>query len=681
MKIPAHYINTVKVYSIKRIYLSLIFMLLSSTIQIKAEVFDIFKEPCLFVYLTNGGVDAYPLNTIEGKYYTDGDSTYIKLLSGNVVRYHTDEYLYIDTEIPILPYMTSYKFNNKYNPNLNKDVGARITDGNINVRLNAIGKSLTASFQLSDEDAIAYIGNDLQTSKESRNRFDRTIRYTITYPNYNVVSGTEKKPFGRIYNVETEWLTDNSKVARMDINIENGHSVVSKNYYLNADVSITGYGVYDDFRQAVQIKGRGNNSWNYKKKSYRLKFAQKEKPFGLTKGKSWVLLANPQDGSLMVNAVAMKIGQLCEAKYTNHIIPVELYINGEYQGSYIFTEHVGLSNNSVDVDEEIGYMLELDSYYDEDFKFRSVYSDLPVNIKEPDLLENEKSTVSSSLLESMLNDNCLNTIPSQKFPNSSPIGTIISNYNAKNEKFNVIKEQFNRLDSVVCCNGDLSKVLDLDAAARYFLVIDLTLNREILHPKSTFLWKADISSKDSKFIFGPIWDFDYAFGYSDKTYFINASRNTFPLNDNFPGGRFFKALRKNREFQRHYYKVWCEFVEKDCIKEVMEYMQDYYEFVKDSYSNNAEKWGDNTDYGNHIPVMQEWIKGRHDYIVKNLTEYDITDLINNPQEKIGDDRENYTFRQDTDIIYTVYGERVTNTENLRQGIYIINGKKVFIKKY
>ena len=142
-------------------------MLLSSTIQIKAEVFDIFKEPCLFVYLTDGGVDAYPLNTIEGKYYTDGDSTYIKLLSGNVVRYHTDEYLYIDTEIPILPYMTSYKFNNKYNPNLNKDVGATITDGNINVRLNAIGKSLTASFQLSDDDAIAYIGNDLQTSKES----------------------------------------------------------------------------------------------------------------------------------------------------------------------------------------------------------------------------------------------------------------------------------------------------------------------------------------------------------------------------------------------------------------------------------------------------------------------------------------------------------------------------------
>ena len=73
----------------------------------------------------------------------------------------------------------------------------------------------------------------------------------------------------------------------------------------------------------------------------------------------------------MANAIAMKVGQLIDVPYTNHIIPVELYINGEYKGSYMFTEHIGLSNNSVDEDEDLGYILELDSYYDEDFKFRS----------------------------------------------------------------------------------------------------------------------------------------------------------------------------------------------------------------------------------------------------------------------------------------------------------------------
>ena len=470
--------------------------------------------------------------------------------------------------------------------------------------------------------------------------------------------------------VKAQWPVE-GRVPRIDIDIEEGHTIVSRNYYLNADFRITGYGIYNDFTHTVQIKGRGNNSWNYKKKSYRLKFPEKVKLFGLKKGKSWVLLANPQHGSLMVNAIAMKVGQLANAPYTNHTIPVELYINGEYRGSYIFTEKVGFSNNSVDIDEELAYMLELDSYYDEDFRFRSAHSGLPVNIKDPDLLEFENGTVSSSLLQSFLNENCRNSIPAQNLPNSSLTALVISNYNAKNVIFNVIKGQFNRLDSIVCNNGDLSKVLDLDAAARYVLVNELVFNREILTPKSTFLWKADITSTDSKFILGPIWDFDYAFGYVENEYFADVTEKKCIVGGIYPGCKFFTALTGNKEFQRHYYKVWCEFVENNCIEEVMEYIADYYSLVKESYIHNAQKWGDNTDYAALVPHMQQWIKRRYDHIVSNLTVYDISDLICNETDSCNSNPKG---------IYTVYGERITDSDNLQQGLYIINGKKVFIKR-
>ena len=469
--------------------------------------------------------------------------------------------------------------------------------------------------------------------------------------------------------------TGESKVPRIDIDIENGNTVVSRNYYLNAGFKVTGNGTYNNFAGTVQIKGRGNNSWNYAKKSYRLKFAEKTKLFGLKKGKSWVLLANPQHGSLMANAIAMKIGQLANVAYTNHIIPIELYINGEYQGSYIFTEKVGLSNNSVDIDEELAYMLELDSYYDEVFRFRSAHSDLPVNIKEPDLQEFETGKVSSSLLESFLHDNCKNSIPAQSLPGTSLTSIVISNFNARNEMFNVIKEQFNMLDSIVCNNGNLGEVLDLDAAARFLLVYDLAFNREILHPKSTFLWKADITRNESKFILGPTWDFDYAFGYVNKEYFLNTPRGSLVIDNGLPGGRFFHALTNNREFQRHYYKVWREFVENDCITEIMQYIADYYEFAKESFSNNALKWGDNTDYAGLVPQMQQWIKNRHDNIVGNLTAYDISDLM----EKSPVNSNNQEAVNKFPGIYTVFGERITDTDNLQQGVYIINGHKKFIK--
>lgn len=679
MQQTAHTIQVTWAFFSKKC-LSLVFLFSLVATQLSAQAFDVFKEPCLFVTLAGGDIDAYPLTTVNGNYHINGDSIHIRLTSGNTVSYHKDEYTDIGTGIPQLPHMTSYKFNNKYNPNLNQDVTATIIGEGVDLKVNAIGKSLTASFQLSDSRAVAYIGNKLQTSKVSRTRFDKNIEYTITYPGYNVIIGGEKKPFGRIYTINTEWLTDNGKVARIDIDIEKGYTITSRNYYLKAYFRITGHGAYYDFTDSVQIKGRGNNSWNYDKKSYRLKFHQKVKPFGLTKGKSWVLLASPQHGSLMTNAIAMKIGQLINAPYTNHVIPAELYINGKYQGSYIFTENIGLSNNSVDVDEEAAYMLELDSYYDEEFRFRSSYSNLPVNIKDPDLMEDEIDKVGTSLLESMLNDNCHNSIPSQNLPGSSLIGSVISNYKAQDIVFNTIKEQFNRLDSIVYNNGNLSEVLDLDAAARFVFVNDLAFNREILHPKSTFLWKENILSKDSKFILGPVWDFDYAFGYVDKKYFMNVAQNPLIVNGELAGCRFFTALWQNREFQRHYYKVWREFIEKECIKEVLEYVDDYYSFVKESYDNNAKEWGDNTAYGNAIPAIQQWIKKRYDHIVANLTEYDITDLIDDLETNDREKAAEVPGQNHTDIIYTIYGKRVTDNGNLQQGLYIINGKKVFIKR-
>ena len=734
---------------------------------------SIITDGYLYVYLADGGVDAYRAREIDGDCYVEGDYTCVPLKSGDVYYYTTQEFDSISEVAPLLPEFTSYKFNNKFNPNLFVDAVADTIKSEMNFSLNSIGKWLTASFQLSDDKAVVYVDTIKQESKVTRQSFAKPVNYTVTYPGYNAVRSvkvsdevwqhiggtvtevpltatmlstnkpstlsneglgnlldgvsstifhstwgsandatvnvntyidialpfslenfqlyyqcrpqngyaplelqiyasnngsnwtlirtlttedgmptgstssktytsptislggsysylrilqsqgqysknhmalaemriydvepgedvlvseavyeTKKVPYGRDYKVNINWLVDNAvSVPRIDIDIENGLTVTSKDTYLNANFRITGYGVYEDFEDSVQIKGRGNTTWGYPKKPYRLKFESKVKPFGLTKGKSWVLLANYQKGSMMANAVAMKIGQMAGAEYANHIVPVELYVNGSYYGSYMFTEKVGMANNSVDIDEDLGYLLELDTYYDEAYKFGSKYYRLPVNIKEPDLTEYSASAAT-----------------------------------ARKE---LIQADFNRLDGSLYKGYAVDSLLDLDAFARFMLTNDLVCNQELGHPKSTFLFKEDVENRESKIKFGPLWDFDWAFGYesngsygkSDYTSSIFASTMS-----GESGYKFFSALMNNTDVQKYYYKVWTEFLDKNSMAELLDYMDDYYNYAKSSFVNNATLWSDGTGYASINSTMKQWLSNRAAYLYANLAEFDLDEF-------------------------------------------------------
>ena len=731
----------------------------------------------VFVYLTNGNVEGYQLATLDGDYYTANGNVYFPLADGETIYYTKSEYDSVSTVMPVLPTMTSFKFNNKYNPTLNMDVECANITNNMYLSVNAIGKWLTASFQLSDDKAVAYVDTVPQVSKVTRQSFANSVQYKVTYPGYNIVksvkvqdeiwseptvsgettqveltadmlstnkpstssneslanllddnsstifhstwreannatvnvnayiqielpeqledlklyykcrpqrgynpliweiyasnngsswtlvrtldyiadgmprggSGQEytspvislggkysylrivqtsgeysknhlalaelrvykvsnttqesvkiqdavyenrRVPFGNVYNVTVDWLTDRiATVPRIDIDIDGGYYVTSKDYYLNAKFRISGNGVYENFTDSVQIKGRGNSSWSASKKPYRLKFDEKVKPFGLTKGKSWVLLANAQSGSLMANAIAMKIGQMAGAKYPNHIIPVELYMNGTYMGSYMFTEKVGLANNSVDIDEEEGYLVELDTYENSDEPiYRTGVYNLPVKVAEPDLDEYINEYYANDRLQAILNDS-------------------------------------KAMQNAVSSGSGLEEVLDVDATARFFLTNDLVLNQEINHPKSTFYHKNE-SDPNGKIAFGPLWDFDWGFDYENGAKYCYSGQTSNVIKTSMAAYRFWQDMTNVQIFKKHYYRVWKEFIENNSIAELHDYIDSYYNFAKTSFQNNAGEWGSKYGFSeSDRDRAKQWLTERANYIYNNLSRYDINDLI------------------------------------------------------
>ncbi len=366
-------------------------------------------------------------------------------------------------------------------------------------------------------------------------------------------------PMGREVPVRIDWLTDHAtSVPRIDIDIDGGEMVSSKDYYLNAYITIQGNGVwgeYDYFEDSVKIKGRGNSSWSgypYDKNPYRLKFASSVKPFGMKKGKNWNLIAQKQSGSLMTNPVAHKIARMVGLETANDVIPVELYMNGEYRGSYFFTQKVGMANNNVDYeDESMAALFELDEYY-EAGQFSSESYGLPVNIKAPEFGEDE---------------------------------TLLDYYS--------VQEEFNRFETAVYNNSNYERFVDMDMLVRYMLVNDLVLNSELNHPKSAFLSRENMGHMSRRYVFGPAWDFDWAYGYEGTgSYCVSEEAiDLFSFFSYQSGSQFFSdVLRSSDWVQYHYSKLWMEFMEKH-LQEVIDFVDDYYAYARSSFVHNSEKVG------------------------------------------------------------------------------------------
>lgn len=516
-------------------------------------------------------------------------------------------------------------------------------------------------------------------------------------------------PFGRTYNVIVDYPTDHPttqySVPRIDLTINFGDGNTSsawdashwigmngKETWHNATFTMDGAGVWEDIpATSMKVKGRGNSSWagSYGSKNpYRMKFSEKVKMCGLSGGKNWVLLANKQTGSMTTNAIAMKIADQVGSLACNHIIPVELYVNGNYRGSYNLTEKVGIANNSIDItidkndpkyegwtDDQLSEeklvkeanacLLELDTYYDETHKFKTFQYSIATNIKSPDYEESDdRRTLTENQIKNSFNN----------------LATLLKNgptYNAgKYEQY--------------------TDYIDLDAWARAWFVNDLVRNQECKHPKSWYVYNENIN-EGKPWQFGPVWDFDWAFGYdgTNKYYVYSADTDIFTgCTSSNMGYPFFDALRSSILAQQAYYKVWRHYVDHDGLTDLLEHIDDYYAYVQPSLQHNASQWnGEGNNYATQTTNAKNWLTTRYNFLWNNMAKYaDIyEDDIIKPEDP-GQPTDVQSLMSDPQgpnrlvDVYTINGIRIrrqvpllNSTTGLAPGLYIIEGRKISVR--
>ena len=534
---------------------------------------------------------------------------------------------YIGTEAEL----TSFGFTHEDNDQVYKDVIATITEKNDTVVVRAevpvIGKRLRPSFVTSEASGL-YSEEGQIVSGKSHFRFTSPMVFTLAQDNHYIYTVNddqvgEFKPLGRPCKIDVKYLTDYAtgtyKIPTVYITFGNdttrwddsqwigmytynsdGDWVWTKEEWIEGcTFQLDGAGVWPDIDkvEGCEIRGRGNSSWSqsYRSKNpFRIKFPKKNKqsPFNLTEDRQWVFIANKQDGSMTSNSIAQKIAAMVDAEALCHMIPVDVYINGHYRGSYCFTEKIGIADNSVAIDEATGCLLELDDYFDETFKFRDDAYNLPVNIKDPDFSEEDDERVVT---------------------------------------YNDIVASVNDMTTTLMGGGDISEYVDMETWAKFWLVNDLVRNVETHHPKSCYLFNEN-PAEGEKWKFGPAWDFDWAFGYEDDyTYFIAGAEGDLyseAAKNNRAGYQFYNALRKSEAAREAYLKEWNKFMEEDRLQELMEYIDDYTEFAQYSieHNNDAEIREMNyTDYFYQAELSKQWLTRRAKFIYSNMQSSDTPD--------------------------------------------------------
>lgn len=352
---------------------------------------------------------------------------------------------------------------------------------------------------------------------------------------------------------------------------EVSQSSINKNTWVKGSIEIDGGGEFPDLEKTVtEVKGRGNSTWGWEKKPYALKLDSKQEVLGMPSHKRWCLIANYMDRTQLRNRVAYHIGDNTNLAYTPRNKYVELYFNGTYQGLYLLTEQIKENKNRVNITEmgandnsgdavTGGYLLEYDTNYDEDKRFYSSYTRIPVNLKYPDAAD----------------------ITSQQW-------TYIQSY------INDVDKAVYNLNYGTGTSTAIFNLLDRQSMIDFWIVFEVMANHEVLHPKSIYFHK----DRGGKLIAGPVWDFDYeTLVQHTATQWINYNLswayNEFPWYDM---NWWNILLKKDSSFRADVKKRWNELY--PFLSTIPDYMDKERDYIAKAVVRNNQRWPSINGTGN-----------------------------------------------------------------------------------
>ena len=421
-----------------------------------------------------------------------------------------------------------------------------------------------------------------------------------------------------------------TEIPHIDINTENGialddeslvagwkiENTVKEYNYAKSTVSVSNCEGYELTDVSAQVKIRGNSSSTFPKRPLRIKFDKKQKMCGLSddnKFKNWVLLADYQDSSMLRNAAALYLGNSilnADELYCSDFRPVEVYINGSYNGMYLLVEQQEVKDdNRISVPEvpdpeddpegsasvKIGYSLEFDGYYtteDELQQFTVSYNSLRWENGTSVTPTQNGFSIKSDIYNAEQRDfvrKCMQNIWDIVYDATHKAHDDLSTqpYYTLDADGNKVADR-----TIQTPREAVEKVVDVRSLADIYILSEICGNMDI--GWSSFYMSLDMSEGgDRRLKFEAPWDFDFALGNSlatnDKLFLLNQMSNEQSPNAWRPNPWLMVCAREGW-FWSHVQAKWNALEEAGTFAGVLGMIDYYTDNYVEAYAKNFEKW-------------------------------------------------------------------------------------------
>ena len=285
------------------------------------------------------------------------------------------------------------------------------------------------------------------------------------------------------------------------------------------------------------VKGRGNSSWKasatmFGKYAFNMKLKSKTNLLGMDStesegAKSWCLLANNADESMLRNALTYQLASEIGLLYSPEFRFVDIYDNGEYMGSYLVTEKVDVGSSKLvkgksfeDINETAAGTVVEDAVTNEKYSYGTGTYEMSYAKVTAD--GNTSSIASKTDGKYLLEFEITERYKDEASWFTSPRGqhvVVKSPEFATKEQVTYIAQKFAAMEDIAFTTGatkaQLSTVMDVESFAKMYLIQEFSSNLDAA--STSYYLTFDCSKNDAEgngavFVANPVWDYDWAYG-------------------------------------------------------------------------------------------------------------------------------------------------------------------------